>query len=200
MLNNYRAETKCMGKLNLNDNKIRMMEWVFKCNSSEEALYKDELEVAGNAFRGARKRFENNIGEEVFVIENRDYFSVKSMVVRQVWIPTSLAEFAPNPPTNVPYLGQDLMDRSLTGEEVTEDGALLATGFEDALLGFGTRFIYDVAIYDYSKCIEILARDMSQEDAEEYFEFNVRGAFVGENTPVFINVGDLEYVSEGTDG
>ena len=70
------------------------------------------------------------------------------------------------------------------------DGALLADGFEDAFIGFGTRFTYDVAVYDYNKCIEILAKEMSQEDAEEYFEFNTRGAYVGENTPVFVTVED----------
>jgi hypothetical protein len=58
------------------------------------------------------------------------------------------------------------------------DGALLADGFSEALIGMGTRFTYDVAVYDYEKCIEILERDMSREDAEEYFDFNVSGAYV----------------------
>ena len=69
------------------------------------------------------------------------------------------------------------------------DGALLADGFSEALIGMGTRFTYDVAVYDYAKCIEILERDMSRENAEEYFEFNVIGAYVGEHTPVFVTVG-----------
>ena len=69
------------------------------------------------------------------------------------------------------------------------DGALLADGFSEALIGMGTRFAYDVAVYDYEKCIEILERDMSREDAEEYFDFNVSGAYVGDNTPVFVTVG-----------
>ena len=68
--------------------------------------------------------------------------------------------------------------------------ALLADGFEDAFIGFGTRFTYDVAVYDYNKCIDILERDMPHEDAVEYFEFNTRGAYVGENTPVFVTVED----------
>ena len=67
--------------------------------------------------------------------------------------------------------------------------ALTADGFEDALIGFGTRFTYDVAVYDYNKCIEILERDgMSEIDALEYFEFNVRGAYVGEHTPIFMTL------------
>jgi hypothetical protein len=29
-------------------------------------------------------------------------------------------------------------------------------------------------------------KDMTSEEAEEYFEFNVQGAYVGENTPAFL--------------
>ena len=68
--------------------------------------------------------------------------------------------------------------------------ALLADGFSEALIGMGTRFMHDVAVYDYEKCIEILERDMPHEDAVEYFEFNTRGAYVGENTPGFVTVED----------
>ena len=70
------------------------------------------------------------------------------------------------------------------------DEALLADGFSEALIGMGTRFMHDVAVYDYEKCIEILERDMPHEDAIEYFDFNVSGAYVGENTPVFVTVED----------
>ena len=68
------------------------------------------------------------------------------------------------------------------------DGALLADGFEDALVGFGYQFNYPVAVYNRDKCIEILmSRDgMDDEEAIEYFNFNVSGAWVGESTPVFL--------------
>jgi hypothetical protein len=68
------------------------------------------------------------------------------------------------------------------------EGALLADGFEDALIGFGHRFNYPVAIYDYNRCIGVLMnRDgMTDEEAIEFFDFNVAGAYVGEHTPVFL--------------
>jgi len=68
------------------------------------------------------------------------------------------------------------------------DGALLADGFEEALVGFGYRFSHPVAIYDYNRCIEVLMnRDgMTDEEAIEFFDFNVSGAYVGESTPVFL--------------
>ena len=70
------------------------------------------------------------------------------------------------------------------------DGALLADGFEDALVGFGHRFTSAVAVYDRAKCVDVLiTRDgMSGDEAEEYFSFNVEGADVGEHTPVFVGV------------
>ena len=71
--------------------------------------------------------------------------------------------------------------------EDTETGALLADGFEEALIGLGTQFNKEVAVYDYEKCIAILMRSgMDHEEASEYMDFNVTGACVGEHTPVFV--------------
>ena len=73
--------------------------------------------------------------------------------------------------------------------ETEGEGALLADGFEEALIGLGHRFTYAVAVYDRQKCLDILiARDgMTGEEAEEYFSFNVEGAYVGEQTPVYLD-------------
>ena len=69
-----------------------------------------------------------------------------------------------------------------------EEGTLTADGFEDALIGYGQQFSYPVAVYDVEKCISILQlRDgMTEDEAVEYFEFNVQGAYVGESTPIFL--------------
>jgi hypothetical protein len=40
-------------------------------------------------------------------------------------------------------------------------------------------------IYSVSKCIEILEKQMSKEEAVEHFNFNVSGAYVGEKTPIW---------------
>jgi hypothetical protein len=68
------------------------------------------------------------------------------------------------------------------------DGLLLADGFDAALIGVGFRFTHAVAIYDKQACLRILeTRDkMSPDEAEEFFDFNVAGAFVGEQTPVYV--------------
>lgn len=74
-------------------------------------------------------------------------------------------------------------------EEQCVEGALLADGYEAAFLGYGTMFSHAVAVYNYEHCIRILQeRDgMSYEEAVEFFEFNTAGAWVGENTPVFLH-------------
>jgi len=77
--------------------------------------------------------------------------------------------------------------------------ALVADGFDDAIIGIGRQFNTDIVVYDEEKCIKILMeRDgMTDEEAEEFFEFNVVGAYVGEHTPVFVRVGShLEDVVE----
>ena len=69
------------------------------------------------------------------------------------------------------------------------EGALMATGFEEALIGFGYQFNKTLAVYDRDKCINILiATGMDYEEAVEYFEFDVIGSYVGETTPVFISL------------
>ena len=66
--------------------------------------------------------------------------------------------------------------------------ALLAAGFDAAIIGIARRFsLPPLVAYDYDKCIDILMKDgMTEEDAVEYFEFNVLGAWMGEGTPIFI--------------
>lgn len=82
---------------------------------------------------------------------------------------------------------------------IDEDATYLtADGFEGALIGVATPWQANqqpVAIYDAVKCIEILTErmDCSYMEAEEYFSFNVTGAYVGEQTPIFVyppEVGD----------
>jgi hypothetical protein len=65
---------------------------------------------------------------------------------------------------------------------------LLADGFESAFIGICRRFSNSCALYDYEKCVEILVeRDkMDANDAVEYMDYNVLGAYVGRNTPIFL--------------
>jgi hypothetical protein len=63
---------------------------------------------------------------------------------------------------------------------------LQADGFDDAILGYDPQS--ERVVYDAGWCVGVLMeRDkMSYDEAIEYFEFNVSGAYVGEHTPLFI--------------
>lgn len=73
-------------------------------------------------------------------------------------------------------------------EEQGIDGVMLADGLEDAFLGVSCGFGPSKAVYDWDKCVEIfMTRDkMTYEEAVEWVDFNVTGAYVGEQTPEFI--------------
>ena len=69
-----------------------------------------------------------------------------------------------------------------------DDEALFADGFDDAVLGWYSDWSEGaIVVYDIDKCVDILSKDMSHSDAQEYFEFNVLGSHVGPRTPVFLN-------------
>ncbi len=63
------------------------------------------------------------------------------------------------------------------------DEVLVADGFDEAIIGIDSNSMR--LIYSVSKCIEILSKDMDEEEAVEYFDFNVRGSYVGEKTPIW---------------
>jgi len=78
------------------------------------------------------------------------------------------------------------MDLSNYGEDI-----LTADGLDDAIIGVGTRCGQPpIAVYDVSKVLDILVdRDgMTYEEAEEYFGFNIEGAWVGGQTPIWLRV------------
>lgn len=68
-----------------------------------------------------------------------------------------------------------------------DEGFLKADGFDDAIIGIDSKG-YKL-VYSVSKCLDILMKDngMDFEDAYEYFYYNVEGAYVGEQTPIWVN-------------
>lgn len=65
-----------------------------------------------------------------------------------------------------------------------EDEFLKADGFDDAIIGVDDHSLR--LIYSVSACIKVLMDEgMTEEDAHEHFNFNVRTAWVGEKTPIF---------------
>lgn len=76
---------------------------------------------------------------------------------------------------------------------------LVANGFDDAIIGVGARpNLGPLICYDYVRCVEILMRDqeMTHEEAEEWMDFNVVSAWMGEGTPIFVYPYDPEEFDE----
>jgi hypothetical protein len=64
-----------------------------------------------------------------------------------------------------------------------EEEFIKIDGFDEAIIGiedFDMRLIYSC-----SKIIDILKQEMSEEDAIEHFEYNIKGAWLGDKTPIF---------------
>jgi len=70
-----------------------------------------------------------------------------------------------------------------------DEETIYFNGFDEALLGLGTQFNRDIAVYDFEKCVDILMSrdDMSYDEAVEYMDYNIIGAYVGAYTPIFLN-------------
>jgi hypothetical protein len=69
------------------------------------------------------------------------------------------------------------------------DDLLLLDGLDDAIIGTSQRINEPVlAVYSWEKIIAILTErdNMDFEDAVEFVEFNILGAWVGENTPIVV--------------
>jgi len=67
---------------------------------------------------------------------------------------------------------------------------LYADGFDDCILGMTFRDSTPVVLYSSSRIIQSLSKDMPEEEAIEYFEFNINGAYVGERTPMYVETLD----------
>jgi hypothetical protein len=72
-------------------------------------------------------------------------------------------------------------------DNLGDDKMLVADGFDAAIIGI-TEACEPVVVYDWDKCVELLRKDMPEEDAIEHMSFNVTGAYVGPRTPLFIRL------------
>ena len=85
----------------------------------------------------------------------------------------------------------------ILAEQYSDVELLQADGFDDAILGvaFDNMNAVPRLVYSITKCVRILVeRDhLSPEEAREYFDFNVQGAYMGEKTPIWV---DDEFLNE----
>jgi hypothetical protein len=87
-----------------------------------------------------------------------------------------------------------MIDLDVLMELLEEAEALLLeprATYDRALIGISEGcHSAGVAVYDSAKCIAALVEDneWDHDEAVEWFEFNTSGAYVGEKTPLFVNL------------
>jgi hypothetical protein len=71
------------------------------------------------------------------------------------------------------------------------DGLVILDGYDDCIVGVVTRIGFEpFVVYDKEKILQKLMSEqyMTREEAEEFFDFNQAGAWVGDHTPGFITL------------
>ena len=68
---------------------------------------------------------------------------------------------------------------------------LIVDGFDKAIMGIVERFgMNPVVLYNKNKCINIMIKrdGMTEEEAIEFYYYNIVGSFMGEHTPCFAEI------------
>lgn len=73
-------------------------------------------------------------------------------------------------------------------ESYPDEEFIKADGFDDAIIGIEANSLR--LVYSVESAVEILMskEGMSEDDALEYLYFNTITAYVGEKTPIWVNV------------
>lgn len=63
-----------------------------------------------------------------------------------------------------------------------------------AYIGRGIRCgCQDIAVYDYQKMVQVfIDQGMTDEEAAEWVDYNITGAYIGEGTPIIVYRHELE--------
>jgi len=81
------------------------------------------------------------------------------------------------------------MDRELFKERYPDLLVMTETQYDKAIIGVVTRIGCEAVCYDEDIVRSILMEGdgMTEEEAQEYIDFNMKGAWVGEHTPFFLD-------------
>lgn len=66
------------------------------------------------------------------------------------------------------------------------EGAVLLDDLGEAIIGVVEEFSGNRILYSKTKILEILQRDMSYEEAVDYYYYNILGLYASEQNPVFL--------------
>jgi hypothetical protein len=70
------------------------------------------------------------------------------------------------------------------------------SGCNEAIIGLGHRCGCDtVIVYDYNKLVNVfIQQGMDKQESIEWIDFNILGAWIGEDTPIVLMENDDDYL------
>ena len=91
-------------------------------------------------------------------------------------------------------------DKKWEGTEALGTVLLRADGFDSCVIGLGRKGNEWTIVYDEDKVIGLLCDrdDMALSEAREFFESNIASAYVGEGTPTFVRIMNLNGIIDAT--
>lgn len=84
--------------------------------------------------------------------------------------------------------GEGMTIREQLADESPDILLLDEEKYDEALLGIVYKTTGMVAVYDTIKIIEILNQEMSYEDSVDWYEFNIAGSYMGDQTPIYMTL------------
>ncbi len=85
------------------------------------------------------------------------------------------------------------MDRSMLNEYA--EGAIILDNFDDCIIGISEQFGEgNRIVYSKDMIIKKLCEEMSEEEALEYYDYNILGGYFGEQNPIFLSIGGHPHI------
>jgi hypothetical protein len=79
------------------------------------------------------------------------------------------------------------MERSMLDEFA--EGAIILDNFDDCIVGISEQFGEgNRIVYSKDMIIKKLCEEMSEEEALEYYDYNILGGYFGEQNPIFLSI------------
>lgn len=79
------------------------------------------------------------------------------------------------------------MERSMLDEYA--EGAIILDNFDDCIVGISEQFGEgNRIVYSKDMIIKKLCEEMSEEEALEYYDYNILGGYFGEQNPIFLTI------------
>lgn len=85
------------------------------------------------------------------------------------------------------------MERSMLDEYA--EGAIILDNFDDCIVGISEQFGEgNRIVYSKDMIIKKLCEEMSEEEALEYYDYNILGGYFGEQNPIFLTISSHPHI------